>query len=64
MLKIFDFYIFFFWGISYKKCEKYCYFCKIDALFLFIAHDKKIAQVIKYHQKKALFVGKKDAKFV
>ena len=39
---------------------KYIYiFFKIVALFLFIAQKIKTAEVIKYHQKKALFVGEK-----
>ena len=44
--------------------KKYCIFFKIVALFLFIAQKIKTAEVIKYHQKKGLFVGKKDANFV
>ena len=41
------------------------FYLKIVALFLFIAQKIKTAEVIKYHQKKALFVGKKkDVNFV
>ena len=41
-----------------------CFFFKIVALFLLIAQKIKIAEAMKYRQKKALFVGKKDANFV
>ena len=39
-------------------------FFKSVALFLFMAQKIKIAQVIKYHQKKALFKLKKDFNFI
>ena len=53
-----------FWGIFIiAKSKKYCIFFKIVALFLFIAQKIKTAEVIKYHQKKALFVGKKGRQF-
>ena len=50
--------------VYYSK--KYCVFFKLVTLLLFIAQEIKTAQVIKYHQKKALFVRgeKKDANFV
>ena len=40
------------------KSKKYCIFFKVFTLYLFIAQKIKTAEVIKYHQKKALFVGK------
>ena len=40
--------------------KKNSFFYKIFVLFSFIAKKIKTAEVIKYHQKKALFVGKKD----
>ena len=45
------------------KSKKYYFFFKIVALFLFKAQKIKTAEVIKYHQKKALFVGKKERQF-
>ena len=39
------------------------FFFKIVALFLFIAQKIKTTEVIKYHQKKALFVGNKGHQF-
>ena len=53
-----------FWGIFIiAKSKKYCIFLEIVAFFWFIAQKIKTAEVIKYHQKKALFVGKKGRQF-
>ena len=43
--------------------KKNSFFYKILFLFSFIAKKIKTAEVIKYHQKKALFVGKKGRQF-
>ena len=51
------------WDIYYSKKKKILLFFKIGALFLFIAQKIETAEVIKYHQKKALFVGKKGRQF-
>ena len=45
------------------KTKKKAIFHKIYGLFLFIAQKIKNPRVIKYHQKKALFVWKKGRNF-
>ena len=57
--KVGDSFLYILGEIYYSKKKKILIFFKIVALFLFIAQKIKTAEVIKYHQKKALFVGGK-----
>ena len=50
--------------IKAKSKKIYLFIFSNCRSFLFIAQQIKTTEVIKYHQKKALFVGKKDINFI
>ena len=53
----------YFFAKFYDRNEEKFFFLQNFRSFSFIANKIKIAEVIKYHQKKALFVGKKGRQF-